>query len=214
MIGPGRKWDTLRDYPWSSLSLYLASKRHRPAYLRVEDVLARLQWRDTAAGRRKYAEYLEQRAEEEERDREPDGSGSRPGPVNPTKGRWCLGGEAFRERMLDRLERLVDGKKKESFSGAAVRETGERHADHLVERGLRLLELSPSELDGLIRSDPRKQALAWWIRSQTTVSNAWVAERLSMGHPSAVSTAVGRVKRSASGPLRDLKKRLNLARRS
>jgi hypothetical protein len=36
---------------------------------------------------------------------------------------------------------------------------------------------------------------AWWLRERTTVSLAWLSERLAMGHYARVSQAVGKVKR-------------------
>jgi hypothetical protein len=50
-------------------------------------------------------------------------------------------------------------------------------------------------LGKLPRSAPEKRVLAWWLREGTTVSSAWLSERLAMGHYTRVSQAVGQVKR-------------------
>jgi hypothetical protein len=54
-----------------------------------------------------------------------------------------------------------------------------------------------------------KQVLAWWVYGDTTVSRRWVAEKLGMGHESAVSQAVRHVERSTAGRARALKEKLN-----
>jgi hypothetical protein len=61
--------------------------------------------------------------------------------TNPTTGRWCIGGEAFRDRLLERIEGLLDGKRKDSIRGAEVRETVQRQAEKLILRGLRVVSL-------------------------------------------------------------------------
>ena len=64
------------------------------------------------------------------------------------------------------------------------------------------------ELAGLRKLDERKQVVAWWIRKQTTVSNAWVSEALKMGDAGNISKVVRSVQDSRSRSLRRLKKRV------
>ena len=40
---------------------------------------------------------------------------------------------------------------------------------------------SETDLQARPKGEPRKLALAWQLRSQTTLPLAWIAERLSMG---------------------------------
>jgi hypothetical protein len=49
-----------------------------------------------------------------------------------------------------------------------------------------------------------KVALAWWLRTETTVLLRWVGDRLRMGHYRRVSQAVGRVNRQPAKKLRRL----------
>jgi hypothetical protein len=42
----------------------------------------------------------------------------------------------------------------------------------------------------LRKTDPRKVQLAILLRTHTSVSNAWIAEHLEMGHPGSVSRSV------------------------
>ena len=52
---------------------------------------------------------------------------------------WILGGEAFRDRMLDLATAVVGEKKRESFSGEELRAYDESAAKKLLESGLSAL---------------------------------------------------------------------------
>ena len=51
-----------------------------------------------------------------------------------------------------------------------------------------------NELAGHGAYQDEKAILAWLLRKMTSVSRDWVADRLSMGHPSSVSRAAARVR--------------------
>jgi hypothetical protein len=86
----------------------------------------------------------------------------------------------------------------------AERDHGEKEALRIVEEGCQTLGLSAgaSGLDKLKKTDPRKVQLAILLRSHTSVSNAWIAERLAMGHPGSVSRSVS-VGRSMKETVKD-----------
>lgn len=195
-------WKTLRAYPWSSFPLYLEPKRKRPEWLHTEDVLAESHCKDDAHGRRRYGDYLEKRVLAE----------SRPGreEAEAVKGGWFLGGERFRDRLLDRIEEITADSEKESIRGEGVREVGERRALELMKEGMRILGLNRQQLGRLRKTDLRKQAVAWHIRSRTTVSTRWIADQMSMGDPSSVSRAAGvfRGSERGDGEVWDLKRKL------
>ena len=44
-----------------------------------------------------------------------------------------------------------------------------------------------ADLAALTKSDERKVLLAILLRTHTSVSNQWIAEKLAMGHPDSVS---------------------------
>lgn len=46
------------------------------------------------------------------------------------------------------------------------------------------------QLAALKKSDVRKVQLAMLLRTRTTVSNTWIAQKLVMGHPGSVSRRV------------------------
>jgi len=56
--------------------------------------------------------------------------------------------------------------------------------------GLGRLGLEEAEAVELRQSDPRKQGLAWMVKSRTDVGDEWICRRLRMGDRSNVSRAV------------------------
>ena len=171
--------ERLFDYRWSSYRLY-ATKVGRPGWFEPSWVLAELGLFDTAASRRQYAERMRGRAVEELEGRN--------GAQGAFERGWCLGGAAFRERMLGLLESAGEKlSRKKEVDGVIRRSHGEEEARRLFERGISYFGLSRSELVGLKRSDPRKVAIVQLIRRRTSVPNRWIARELALGHVSSVS---------------------------
>ncbi len=91
------KQEKLFSYPWSSYPAYVKGPGPaRPSWLKTETVLAELGLKESAGDRRRYAERMKARALEGGAE---DEAGERG---------WCLGGEAFRKRMLALLDRVSD----------------------------------------------------------------------------------------------------------
>ena len=127
---------------------------------------------------------MEARAREGEQDNDGDLESLRTG--------WCLGSEAFKQRMLDRLEAVLRGKEDGKLRAA--------HSDHdhaalragrLLECGLREFGLEAEALTRMKKSDWRKRVIGWLIRRQTTVPLRWIADHLKMGAVSRVSRLCG-----------------------
>jgi putative transposase len=176
--------DRLFDYAWSSYPAYVV-RRGRPAWLTTEAVMGELGLADSASGRRQYAQRMRQRAVAELA-----GENETPGRELLRRG-WCLGGESFREKMLGMMERIGGDTPRRSPRDAVVdRDHGEDEARRLLARGLEVLSLTPEDLASMPRGDERKAALAALLRKRTTVSNAWTAQALSMGHPSRVTNCL------------------------
>ncbi|NOY00537.1 MAG: hypothetical protein GXP30_12490, partial [Verrucomicrobia bacterium] len=206
MIGKNRRWKKLQDYPWSSLACYHSAKRQRPKWLHVDEVFEQMQWNDTPHGRRAYGNYLEKRLVSEKNTQHGKKTGEETS--HPTLTPWFLGSETFREHLMEKIEDVVNGKKKGSIRGAGVRETNERQAEKLIAKGLIALKIQRDHLKQTNKSDPKKQALAWLIRSKTTASTSWISEQLSMGDPSNVSRAVSVIRQSRQGELAQWKRKL------
>jgi hypothetical protein len=122
---------------------------------------------------------------------------------------WYFGGEEFRGELLEKLDDVIGGgKKRESFSGESTKLHDESEAIRLLDKGLRLLGINADALEGMRKNAPEKQALAWYLRARTIVSNQWLTEHLYCGHSCNVSAFVGNVKRSSTGDLASLRKTL------
>ena len=181
----------LESYKWSSLPGILDAPRKRAAWLAASRALELAQMPDTAAGRRRYVERLEEVVDWQKRGgaglRQPEG-----GSLNRTLRRgWCFGSEKFRENLV----RLA-GKSTTSnanYRGSPLgREHGERAAEQMLMAGLKHHGLKLEPLRALRGGDPRKQELAWALARHTTVSQAWIAARLGLGSASHVSHQVAR----------------------
>jgi REP element-mobilizing transposase RayT len=180
----------LVDYRWSSYPLYV-SRRGRPDWFEPRIVLEELGLSDTAEGRHGYARRMRTRAVEELEDNEsPELAELRRG--------WCLGGAGFRERML----RLLDACR-EKLATPARRDASVEHdhgideAQRILEVGLRIFGLDAINLSQMAKGDERKAAIAAVIHRRTSVSNAWLAEALQLGHTCSVSHCVHAAKDSS-----------------
>jgi REP element-mobilizing transposase RayT len=87
-----RPEERLVDYRWSSYPAYVTG-RGRPEWLEVSRVLGEVGVEDTPEGRRRYAERMRERAVATL-------SGEDGAELTRLRRGWCLGGESFRERML------------------------------------------------------------------------------------------------------------------
>jgi hypothetical protein len=96
------------------------------------------------------------------------------------------------------LEKLMKERKR---SSRAYRKTpqvtahGEEQAKRWLAEGLKAAGLMARDLPGLKGSDPRKLALAELLWKQTTVSQEWIAEKLSMRSAANVSQQLRRFNR-------------------
>ena len=192
LTGKGKRWERLRDYPWSSVQLYCDWKRKRPSWFVVDRVLESYCFKDNTAGRESYGKYMDKRGEEVQ-DGEP-GIG-----YEELRRGWCLGDGDFRQRMLDKAEKTLQSTRRESLMGAAVREHGENEAVKLLDEGMEKLGLAPESLEGMAKSSAEKKALAAWLAGQTLVSSEWIAQMLWMGHRSSVSQSKKWVRETREG---------------
>jgi putative transposase len=157
----------LSMFPWSSYPLYLAGPARRPAWLRVDRLLG--EWRipkDSAAGRREFEKRMEWRRRED-----------REGEFKALERGWCLGGEDFRQELLQQVNERPGA----SHFGPAVQEAAEVGAERLAVALLRRVGWTEEQLKRRRKGDPGKVELARELRSQTTMPLAWIAQRLCMG---------------------------------
>jgi REP element-mobilizing transposase RayT len=157
----------LREYRWSSFPEYLKAPSARPGWLRTDRLLGEhgIQ-KDSAAGRAEFEKRLELRRASEELEH-----------LEELLGGWCLGSEEFRE---DLLAQMNERKGAEHF-GVEIRESATDKARRVVKEELGRLGWSESELKRHRKGAPEKLQIALRLRKETTMTLAWIAERLQMG---------------------------------
>jgi putative transposase len=188
-----KRGESVRDYVWSSVAKgYAVPPRRRPIWLAAEAGLAMAQCADTAAGRRRFVEHLDSRAQED---------GVRAGVIEPGEDRrhshlrhgWYWGSQAFAERMLQLARKGIATRKNRTYRSAPLfRAHDERQAQRLSNGGLAAAGLSTRELDSLPGSDVRKVALANLLLERTVARQSWIADKLGMCSAANVSQQVRR----------------------
>jgi REP element-mobilizing transposase RayT len=168
-----QKEEPLRTYRWSSFPEYLKAPTKRPAWLRVERLLGEYGiHRDSAAGRGRLEEALEQRR------------GAEDGQVYKAIRRgWFLGDEKLKQELLAQ----VSEKAGKSHYGEELRESAAAKAERIVAEELRRLGWKEDELKRQRKGHRRKVQMARRLRAETTMSLKWIAERLAMGSASMVT---------------------------
>ncbi len=180
----------LHTYAWSSLPKFLSAKR--PAWLCSDVVLSQAgSLSDTAEGWGLYRQYLEFLSEDEP---------SRKALVaeNMSRG-WCVGSAEFRAAMAK--EMALKSEAAECFDGVAPDSREELRVAIWEEKLQRLAVAAQIDLDSLpvAKSHPDKVKLAAALKGCTSVSNGWLAKRLSMGKPASASQFVRRLLLTENG---------------
>jgi len=196
----------LKTYRWSSFPAYLMTPRRRPPWLETRKIF----WsagilRDNRAGRRKYETRIEDQAEfwrsktgKKELDKE--WASIRRG--------WYLGYSDFRDRLLDMIEEGLQGRPSTPCTSLERKDHTEGKAKELLDGGIRLLGLSPDDLQTMPKGLKEKRILAWYIKKNTTASLRWLSEALNMGHISNVSSMIRHVERDEDATFGVLKRKV------
>jgi putative transposase len=170
--------EPLRNYHWSSWPEYLKSPGKRWEWLRVDRLLGEYQIeQDTAAGRRHLEREVEGRRRAEVAE-----------DYRTVRRGWYLGDEAFRRELLTRMSEKVGAE----HYGEERAETAECRAERLVREELNRRRWSEEDLKRRTKGDPEKVKLAARLREETTMTVAWIAERLQMGTPGYVNNRLYR----------------------
>jgi REP element-mobilizing transposase RayT len=157
----------LSEYPWSSYSEYLKAPGRRAGWLRVDRLFGEVGIpQDSVAGRRQFELNMEQRRLEE------TGQGWK-----GLRRGWCWGDDAFRQELLGQMTERMGSE----HYGAERAESAEAKAQRIVEQELKRLRWSAHELEECRKGDERKLRIARRLREETTMTLAWIAERLRMG---------------------------------
>ncbi|RKX38994.1 MAG: hypothetical protein DRP64_14860, partial [Verrucomicrobia bacterium] len=193
----------LVDYAWSSYPLYLDPPKKRPDSLAVDRALGNLGLADNRSGRKEYGRYMQKRVLE-------IACSEKPGEVDERWAKirrgWAYGGDDFRVRMQEMLDGVMEGKRRDSYSGEQVKKHDEREAQRLLSDGLVKLKLDVADLSALKKGDARKKVVAWVIRNNTSVRNEWIVQQLHMGRASNLARYVKEVDEATEGRLWKLRK--------
>jgi len=199
------KEQQLNSYPWSSYPKYLAGKRSRPEWLAVHRVLGNMGLRDDSNGRRAYGNCLDERVRQLSTR---TGRKAFKDEWKPTRHGWFVGADEFKEQLLKRMGKAVEGKKRASYGGRGIREHDQYRAQELIKRGLKRLRVREGDLGRLAKGHDVKCLLARLAHTHTMVSHQWLSDRLQMGNATTVSTYIKRVKQANAGPLARVKNKL------
>jgi REP element-mobilizing transposase RayT len=157
----------LASYAWSSYPDYLTSARNRPPWLRADRLLGQYGIpRDSATGRRRFADAMEaQRKGEESQE------------FKAVRRGWCLGGKAFRKKLLGQMRK----RRGPNHHGRERFESDQEKALRIVRVELKRLGWTDRELRKRRKGDKNKVEVARRLRRETTMTLQWIAERLAMG---------------------------------
>ena len=197
----------LMEYRWSGFP-EIGKARELPPCLDGESVLRWHHWKiGRSQDRRDYGDYLQKRAmeclsEKTRKWQEEEGK--------PLRRGWFIGSGDFRER-LEQMASMVVGKwKRKSFHGEVLNAHDEGEARRLLERAVNCLGIELKAVEAMRKSDVRKRALAWLLKSNTVVADEWVGQNPGMGDRRNISRAVGRFRRRKEKPVVELIKKLAL----
>jgi len=192
----------LSDYKWSSYPQYLRPS-HRPAWLTVERTLGNMGLGDNRSGRQRYRYALQKRVTEIAYSDKPWLADERWAKIR--RG-WYFGSDDFRKEMVAALDGVMEGKRRDSFLGDESKKHDDLEAERLVVKGLKQFKLKPEQLLQINKNDPRKKAIAWFVRKNTSVRNEWISSRLHMGCVSNISRYVSEVDAAKTGELFKLRR--------
>jgi REP element-mobilizing transposase RayT len=187
----------LCDYAWSSFPQVLNPSR-RSEWLAVDRVLGNYGLKDDDIGRQNFELMMQKRVNEIANSDNPQEADARWAEIR--RG-WCFGSDSFRADMVESLDGVLAGKQRESFVGDETRQHDVLDAERRVAGALELFGLTNTELSSLKKGDPRKKVIAWLVRKNTSVRNAWIAERLAMGNSSNLPRQVREVDDAKKGEL-------------
>jgi len=177
----------LDEYRWSSY-WYLRHPKSRPEFLDSTGALRYAgKLADTAAGQRSYRSYLEWLSADAVAQKEMAFGRMCRG--------WALGTQEFKRELLKSEGLLKDGDFDAlRLEGRELAEANELIWESLLERGLRAAGKTEQAARGVKKSAEWKIWIANEMKRRSNAPNAWIAKRLHMGVPQAVTVNIGRFK--------------------
>jgi REP element-mobilizing transposase RayT len=195
------KHGQLSDYKWSSYVGVLRPSK-RPEWLVVNRGLSSVGFDDSDSGRAGYLAAMQKKVMEVLYSEDPAMADEAWAEIR--KG-WVFGSDEFCVEMKTAIQGAAEGRRRDSYSGGAVKKHDEQAASDWLSAGLLALQMNPSDLALLKKGDDRKKAIAWLIRRNTSVRNEWISQALNMGNVSTVSRGVHSVEAAKEDRLFELK---------
>ena len=173
-----KRRERLEKYAWSSYPSYLQSARRRQFWLRCDRLLGEHGLaKETRRARLEFRRRMEHRRVDAN---DPAAEAIRRG--------WFIGPQEFIARLVDRLDRPVS----EHHHSRERTQTDEQKAEAIIRAFLAKIGWGNKELKRHRKSDPHKVKLAQQLRTRTSVSLKWIAQRLEMGSWTHVSNLLQR----------------------
>jgi len=194
---------SLAEYPWSSVALaYRHPRTKRPGWVAVEEGLDLLGEKDTARGRRRYIERLDQWAVAEERERagliEKEGQSLQ----STLRRGWYWGSEAFREKLVATAGKQVSqARDRELRSSGLFKSHDQNGVEAILEDAKRHFGVSIEAMARGGYRDLRRVALAWALFRKTTIRQGAIAEMLGLKSAANVSQRIKRFEETKIGEL-------------
>src|SRR4029453_7507512 len=128
--------------------------KERASWLAAGDGLAAFDFKDTAAGRRKFVERLDQRGREERRGECGVAEGPEDGRMSNLRQGWYWGTQAFSEKLMAIAKGVIKVRRNRNYPAALIHQRhDEKEAEQMVRERLARFELAEEELGGLPGSD-------------------------------------------------------------
>ena len=192
----------LESYEWSSYPAYVGKVRKPFPWLTREKVLKT--WGLSGSDNSSLLEYRQKLERVMKFDKDPQAGRRGEFEESPKKG-WFLGSDLFKAK----LDNLVKGRtEKDTFRGEQRRDHGISEAERLLTIYLRSLDIQEEDLIKSKNTRLEKQAVAWVLKTKTTVTGVWIAERLQMGHRVNASKAISRFRNSEEEDVKKLKAKM------
>lgn len=197
----------LRDYPWSSYPGFVRGGK-LPSWLVRERVFRSHQLSgEGKRNQRRYALRMEKKARECLGAKEDDRLKEE---WETIRRGWYMGSDEFRDRLLDLADPVVRGRKRRSYRGEGLAAHDERAAVRRLDQACKEVDVALPALWGRRQTDPEKQAVAWWVKSHSVVSDDWLCAKLEMGSRTNIHRAVQAFRAATDRGRRNLKRKLQL----
>ena len=166
----------LKSYQWSSFPLFVGADRLPDWLVRRRVFGTQGLAGEGRASRRKYQARLQRLAADVLSGEDTD---ELAGEWQALRRGWYLGGEQFRDRLLDLASAFVAGKRRSSFDARGMTRHDEVAAQRRLAEALGKLDVTRDRLVARKANDPLKQAVAWWMATGTTAQDDWIATALA-----------------------------------